>query len=74
MAIAIAGEIRILGASPTIRCMAQAAPRQECMRIANTPDVPFCAAGKVAMVVVLARRSVTSSTTLNADSVWLPDP
>ena len=58
MAIAIAGEIRILGASPTIRGMAQAAPRQVCLRIANTPDVPFCAAGRMATAVVLARRSV----------------
>ena len=35
----------------------QAAKRQACLQNASAPDVPFCAAGWMAMAVVLARCS-----------------
>jgi hypothetical protein len=40
-----------------VRGVAHAARRRACLPPANTPEVPFCAAGKVATAVVLARRS-----------------
>ena len=35
-----------------------AARRRACLQIASAPEVPFCAAARVATVVVLARHSV----------------
>lgn len=58
MSVAIAGKIRILGVSPTIRGVAQAAPRQACSQAASALDVPFCVEAMMTSVVVLARRFV----------------
>src|ERR1035437_205030 len=48
--------------------MAQAARRRACLQSASTPEVPFCAAPRVATAVVMARRSVLGGVRVIADS------
>ena len=52
-----------------VRCVARAtAEREACLPSASKPDVPFCAAAKIAMAVVLARCSAHEGVRSMADS------
>jgi len=52
------------------RDVAHAGQRRACLQIASTPEVPFCAAARMATAFVLARRSVPERVRSIADSAW----
>jgi len=52
------------------RGVAHAGQRRACLQIASTPEVPFCAAARMATAFVLARRSVPERVRSIADSAW----
>ena len=68
---AIYGHIGLLHRSGCLNtpvcCVPRTARRRWCLRIATTPEVPFCAVPTTATVVVLERRSVLGGVRVIAD-------
>src|SRR5665213_3121373 len=62
----LAGSDRV--APEQVHGVAKATQRRTCLPSASAPDVPFCAAARMAMAVILARRSVPEWVRSIADS------